>query len=200
MGFFNKPVVNAELKQRALNELGKYEKQENRQKLGKLFLEDSRIQALINSNKKGVSNFIGVIKDRKEPMSPKEYPSYFDIKLRNSDMDPDDDIGLIFSTAGDAAGKLALKMRIEDLFKQMNLNGPEEDIAWTVLLEIMEKLNVQKRNNSVNSELDDLFNTMGKNAGKLFGGNAKKNHKRQRKTKRARKTRRTRRSNKKRSA
>jgi len=197
--FFNKPV-NAELKQRALNELGKYEKQENRQKLGKLFLEDPRIQALINSNKKGAKNFISVVKDRKEPMSPKEYPSYFDIKLRNSDMDPVDDIGLIFSTAGDAAGKLALKMRIEDLFKQMNLSGSDEDKAWTVLLEHMKDLNVQKRNNSVNAELDDLFSKMGKNAGSFFGGNVKKNHNRKHKTKKARKTRQTRRSNKKRSA
>lgn len=116
-------------------------------------------------------------------------------------MDPVDDIGFIFSTAGDAAGKLALKLRIEDLFKQMNLNGPEENIAWTVLLEIMKKLNIQKRNNSINAELDDLFAQAGKFKIPNFGGgNTKKNHKRHRKTKKTRKTRRTRRNNKKRSA
>jgi hypothetical protein len=197
MGYFSKNA-NPELKQRALNELGKYEKQANRQELGKRFLGDQRIQALINSNKKGIKNFISVIKDRKEPMSPKEYPKYFDIKLNPTNMEPTDDIGFIYSTAGETAGKMALTARIKDLFNQMNLSGSDEDKAWTVLLEHMKDLNVQKRNNSVNAELDDLFNKVSKNAGSFFGGNAKKNH--NRKTKKTRNTRRTRRNKRRRSA
>ena len=132
-------------------------------------------------------------------MSPKEYPTYFDIKLNPTNREPNDDIGLIYNTVGETAGKMALKLRIEDLFKQMNLSGSDEDTAWTVLLEIMKDLNVQKKSNSSPNEMiDEMFNNMEKKAGSFFGGNVKKNHNRKHKTKRARKTRKSRRNKNKR--
>ena len=199
MDFFSKPKTDAELKKKALAAYSKLDRLENRQKVGELFINNPTIHKYIfepssiirakqlkqQYNKKGENTI--------EPKNFGKY--YFGIGTTNNDPGAEaamNDIMAQFGTPG-------LGMRISELIeKKMMLEGKDQDTAYQILLDSVNT--IPKRNNSVNSELDDLFNKMGKNAGTLFGGNAKKNYKRHHKTKKARKTRQTRRNNKKRSA
>jgi len=199
MDFFSKPKTDAELKSKALAAYSKLDRLEDRQKVGELFINNPTINGYIFNpsptiqakqlkqqyNKKGENTI--------EPKNFGKY--YFGIGTTNNDPGAEaamNDIMAQFGTPG-------LGMRIAELIeKKMMLEGKDQDVAYQILLDSVNT--IPKRNNSVNAELDDLFNKVGKNAGSFFGGNAKKYHNRKHKTKRARKTRRTRRNNKKRSA
>jgi hypothetical protein len=202
MGFFSTPKTDAELKSKALAAYSKLDRLEDRQKVGELFINNPTINRHIFNpspimqakrlkqqyNKKGENTI--------EPKNFGKY--YFGIGTTNNDPGA----GAALNDIMAQFGTPALGMRIGELIeKKMMLEGKDQDAAYQILLDSVNT--IPKRNNSVNAELDDLFNKMGKmgkNAGSFFGGNVKKNHKRHRKTKKTRNTRRTRRNKRRRSA
>jgi len=200
MGFFSTPT-DQNLKKAALAAYSKLDRLEDRQKVGELFINHPTINGYIFNpspimqakrlkqqyNKKGENTV--------EPKNFGKY--YFGIGTTNNDPGA----GAALNDIMAQFGTPVLGMRIEKFIeKEMMLEGKDQDAAYQILLDSVKT--IPERNTSPEAELDDLFNSIGKNAKKIsiFGGNAKKNHNRRHKTKRARKTRRTRRNNKKRSA
>jgi hypothetical protein len=200
MGFFSTPETNAALKGKALAAYSKLDRLENRQKVGELFINNPTINGYIFNpsveiqarrlkqqyNNKGVNT-----------IEAKDFGKYY----FNIGKNPNNDFGgqSAMNDILAQAGTQGLGMRIAELIeKKMKLEGKDQDIAYQILLDSVNSLPKVNENGQA---MDDLVKQVGNFKIPNFGGgNAKKNHKRERKTKRARKTRRTRRSNKKRSA
>jgi hypothetical protein len=195
MGFFSKPKTDENLKKAALAAYSKLDRLENRQKVGELFINNPIINEYIFNPSAIIQarRLKRQYNNKEKNIEPEKFGEYyFNIgKNPNNDFGGQsamNDIMAQFGTPG-------LGMRISELIeKKMMLEGKDQDAAYQILLDSVNT--IPKRNNSVDAELDDLFKKVGKNAGTFFGGNTKKNNKRQRKTKKTRKTRRTRRNKK----